>query len=160
MQAKKSEPVRNWTIVFPNDANPRGTMFGGKLTAIMDIVAGIAASRFSGTSVVTASTETIIFLNPVKIGDRIETIARVVWSGKTSMVIKVDVYSENLSGKAREHCTTAHFNFVALDENNVPTAVPPVLAVTAGEKRDFEVGQLVKKRALERKREIQQIYGT
>ncbi len=151
---KKAAPVQSWEIVFPNDANPHGTMFGGKLTAKMDITAGIAAARFADRMVVTASTEAIIFLSPVRIGDRIEFIARVVWTGKTSMVVKVDVFAENLSDHNRVHCTTAHFNFVALDEYDQPTQVPSLLVETEEEKRDYQVAELVKKQALDRKTEI------
>ena len=65
MDKKKAQALSSWDIVFPNDANPLGTMFGGKLMAIMDEMAGIAASRFCNRPAVTASTEAFIFKNPV-----------------------------------------------------------------------------------------------
>lgn len=154
---KKSHVVQSWDVVFPNDANPHGTMFGGKLMAIMDMVAAIAASRYAARPVVTASTESIVFKRPVSVGDRIETQARVVWVGRSSMVVKVNVYSENPTKGSRLHCTTAHFNFVALDENGQPTAIPPLLISTEGERRDFEVAQFVKQQALERKEKLAQL---
>ena len=61
MTLKKSKPMSSWDIVFPNDANPLGTMFGGRLMAAMDKMAGIAASRYCGRPAVTASTEAFIF---------------------------------------------------------------------------------------------------
>jgi acyl-CoA hydrolase len=157
MKPRRSETVRSWELVFPNDANPHGTMFGGKLMSIMDITAGIAASRYSGNLVVTASTESIIFKNPVRIGDRIETLARVVCTGTTSLVIKVDVFSENQQNNKRQHCTTAHFNFVALDQAEKPTPVPPLLVETEEEKREFQIAEFVKEQALERKARMQEV---
>ncbi len=151
MTSKKSETIRSWEIVFPNDANPIGTMFGGKLMAMMDITAGIAASRYAGKIVVTASTEAIIFHNPVRIGDRIEIVARVAWTGRSSMVVKVEVFAEHPTVGRRDHCTTAHFNFVALNENKKPAPVPHLLVETEEEKRDFEIAAAVKKQALQRK---------
>ena len=56
-QAKRAEPVIMTEIVFPQDTNPMGTMFGGAAYALMDKAAFVAASRFSGSIVVTASSE-------------------------------------------------------------------------------------------------------
>lgn len=155
MKAKRSKPVSSWDIVFPNDANPMGTMFGGKLMAVMDELSGIAAARFCGRPAVTASTEAFIFKHPVRVGDRIETIARVVWVGKTSLVVKVEVFSENpVKNKERRSCTSGHFNMVALDENGNPTEVPGLLVDNDQEKQDYEVAEIVKKQALIRKQEV------
>jgi len=155
MNKVKSEALSSWDIVFPNNANPLGSMFGGKLMAAMDEMAGIAAARYCGHSTVTASTEAFIFKSPVKVGDRIETIARVVWVGHSSLVVKVDVYAENpVQHKERVRCTTGHFNMVALDQNGKPTAVPPILIETDHERQDYEVAEIVKKQALIRKKEV------
>jgi uncharacterized protein (TIGR00369 family) len=156
MQPKKAETIKGWELVFPNDTNPRGTMFGGKLMAIMDKIAAIAAGRYSGKSVVTASTEAIVFKRPIKQGNRIQTIGQVVWVGRTSIVVKVDVYAENPATGSHHHCTTAHFNFVALDPQDNPTSVPPLLVETEEEKRNYEVAEFVKKQALERRKKIQE----
>lgn len=157
MQTKqqKSDWISSWEIVFPNDANAHGTMFGGKIMAVMDKIAGIAASRYARNLVVTASTEWVHFKEPVRVGERIETTARVVWVGRSSMVVKVDVTAENFLSGERRHCTTAHFNMVALDAGNKPVRVPGLLVETAEEKRDFEIAEIVKKKALERKQNIE-----
>lgn len=151
-ELKKAIPVSSWHIVFPNDANPHGTMFGGKVMAIMDIQAGIAATQYARRAVVTASTEAVDFHTPVKVGDRLETIAKVVYVGKTSMVVKLDVYAENpISGK-RKHCTTAYFNMVALDEDGAPASVPELLMETEEDRREWEQACHIKENALHRKR--------
>ncbi|MCB0313955.1 MAG: acyl-CoA thioesterase, partial [Calditrichaeota bacterium] len=113
--------------------------------------AAIAASRYAGRAVVTASTEGIIFKEPVRVGDRIQTFARVVWVGRTSMVVKVDVFAENPLTLNRIHCTTARFNFVALDRQGKPTPVPPLLVETDEEKRQHELAEFVINQALARK---------
>ncbi len=155
MKKKKSETISSWDIVFPNDANPLGTMFGGKMMAVMDEIAGIAAARYCGRPSVTASTEAIIFKSPVKVGDRIESVARVVFTGNTSLVVKVDVYAENpIANRPRKHCTTAHFNMVALDDDGRPTPVPDLITETEQERQDYEIAEIVKKQALIRKQEV------
>jgi acyl-CoA thioesterase YciA len=155
MQPKKPEPVHNWSFVFPSDANPQGTMFGGRLLAMMDMVAGVAASRYAHTQVVTASTDSITFASPLFIGDRIEIIARVVWVGRASMVIKTDVFGEHPLTGDRKHCTTAHFVFIALDKNKSPAPLPPLSIESDDDKRDFAVAALVKQQSLDRKRQIE-----
>jgi acyl-CoA thioesterase YciA len=155
MQPKKSEAVSNWSFVFPSDANPQGTMFGGRLMAMMDMIAGVAASRYAQTQVVTASTDAIIFRSPLYIGDRIEIIARVVWVGTSSMVIKTDVFGEHPINGSRKHCTTAHFVFIAIDKNQPPAPLPPLLIETNDERREFEAAALVKQQSLDRKKQIE-----
>ncbi len=154
MLSKKSEPVHNWSFVFPSDANPQGTMFGGKLLAMMDMVAGVAASRYAQTQVVTASTDSIIFTAPLYIGDRIEIIARVVWVGASSMAIKTDVFGEDPLRGDRKHCTTAHFIFIAIDDHHRPTPVPTLFVETKDEKRDWAAAEFVKKQSLDKKNQL------
>jgi acyl-CoA hydrolase len=156
MEKKKAETIRSWEIVFPNDANPQQTMFGGKLMAIMDKTAGIAASRYSRRIAVTASTEAMDFINPVQVGDRIQTSAKVVWVGRTSMVVKVDVVAENPLSGERKPCTSAHFNFVAFDEDNCPTVVPSLLVETKEEKQEYRIAEIIKQQAMERKKQIRE----
>lgn len=143
--------VTSWHTVFPNQANPHGTMFGGELMALMDIQAGIAASHYCHKMVVTASTEAVDFKFPIKVGERVETLSRVVHVGRTSMVVRVDAYSEHPLSAKRKHCTTAYFNMVALDDDGVPTAVPPLLVETASEKREHRLAAAIKQAAIERK---------
>ncbi len=154
LKPQKSIQLESWDLVFPNDTNPHGTMFGGKVMSIMDKIAGIAAGKYSGRTVVTASTEAIVFKRPIKNGDRILTIARVVWVGTTSMVVKVDVYAQDPVTCDDLHCTTARFNFVALDRDGHPTPVPPLIVETEEEKKQFELAEFVKKQALERKKKV------
>lgn len=54
------------SIVLPPDTNHHGTIFGGKLMAYIDDVATIAATRHARRPVVTASTDSVDFLHPVK----------------------------------------------------------------------------------------------
>ncbi len=154
MEKKKAEVIQSWEIVFPNDANQLGTMFGGRLMAIMDKTAAIAASQYAGRPAVTASTEAMDFIHPVKVGDRILTQARVVWVGRTSMVVKVDVIAENPITHKRVHTTTAYFNFVALDRDGKPCEVPRLILETAEEHQEYQIAEIVKKKAIERKRHI------
>ncbi|MCZ8520400.1 acyl-CoA thioesterase [Paenibacillus mucilaginosus] len=118
------------SIVLPPDTNHHGTIFGGKLMAYIDDVATIAATRHARRPVVTASTDSVDFLHPVKKGDAVSLSAFVTWSHKTSMEVFVRVVTEDLLTGKRKTCATSFLTFVALGEDNKPAEVPAVLAET------------------------------
>ncbi|MDU6093113.1 MAG: hotdog domain-containing protein, partial [Staphylococcus lugdunensis] len=55
--------------VFPQDTNHLHTLFGGSLMANIDEIAAITAMKHSHAQVVTASTDSVDFLRPIKTGD-------------------------------------------------------------------------------------------
>lgn len=126
------------SIVLPPDTNHHGTIFGGKLMAYIDDVATIAATKHSRRPVVTASTDSVDFLHPVRKGDAVSLSAFVTWSHKTSMEVFVRVVTEDLLTGGRKVCATSFLTFVALGEDDKPTTVPGVIAETAEERLLFE----------------------
>jgi acyl-CoA hydrolase len=114
--------------VLPNDTNPHGTIFGGRVMALVDLAATIAASRHSRRAVVTASIDELHFLAPIKLGHIVLLEAQVNEAFSTSMEIGVTVSSENPVTGERRMTTTAYATFVALDDLGKPTAVPPLIA--------------------------------
>ena len=121
--------------VLPPDTNTYGTLFGGKLMAHIDSIAAIAALRHARQPVVTASTDSVDFLSPVKEGDSICIEAFVTWTHQTSMEVFAKVVTEDLFTGARKVCATAFLTFVAVDEAGKPTTVPPVYPETKEEKQ-------------------------
>lgn len=128
--ARRSEPIRLVEMVFPNTTNHYGTMFGGKVLELMDRAAFLAASRFTQRAIVTASTERIDFHVPIRHGHLVELIAYVVYSGRTSVTVKVELYAEDPVRGSREHATSGYFHMVAVTEDGKPTAVPALLIET------------------------------
>ena len=119
-----STEARMLEIVFPDHTNHLGTLFGGQALAWMDKAAFIAASRYARRTVVTARSEQVDFKLPIKQGQLVETIARVVEVGNTSMQVQVDVVAEDLLSGARELCTRGRFTMIALGPDGKPTQVP------------------------------------
>lgn len=126
------------SIVLPPDTNHHGTIFGGKLMAYIDDVATIAATRHARRPVVTASTDSVDFLHPVKKGDAVCLSAFVTWAHKTSMEIFVRVVTEDLLSGERKVCATSFLTFVALGEDGRPVEVAPVIPETLEEQRLHE----------------------
>src|SRR3954465_3460552 len=75
-------------MVFPEQTNHLGTLFGGQALAMMDKAAFIAASRYARRAVVTASSERVDFHVPVRQGQLVELLARVVATGRTSITVE------------------------------------------------------------------------
>ncbi|QBB72317.1 acyl-CoA thioesterase [Pseudolysobacter antarcticus] len=125
--------VRLLEMVFPDQTNHYGTLFGGHALALMDKAAFIAASRYSRRTVVTARSEQIDFRSPVRQGQLIELIGGVVATGRSSMTVAVDLYAEDLLSGERQLCTRGHFVMIALDANHKPVAVPLLATVVAGD---------------------------
>jgi acyl-CoA hydrolase len=138
--------------VFPNDVNNHNTLFGGKLMSDMDMVASISATRHSRKEVVTASTDSVDFLQPITQQDSVCIESFISWTGTSSMEVFVKVIAENLISGDRKIAATAFLTFVALDENGKPTQVPRIIPETDEEKKLFETGkERAEKRKLHRK---------
>jgi uncharacterized protein (TIGR00369 family) len=114
---------RRTEIVFPQDTNAYGTLFGGKALALMDVVGGIAAMRACRKQVVTASIDRIDFKEPIRSGEFVETIARVARVGRTSITVEVELWAEQPLTGARRLSTVGKFIFVAVTPEGKPTPV-------------------------------------
>jgi acyl-CoA hydrolase len=138
--------------VLPPDTNYHGTLFGGTLMSHIDDVAAIAAVRHARRAVVTASTDSVDFLEPVKEGNSICVEAFVTWTRNTSMEVFVKAVAEDLLAGERKVCATAFLTFVAVDENLRPVPVPEVYPETESEKLLHEGAPLRAERRIERRK--------
>jgi acyl-CoA thioesterase YciA len=151
-QTKRAKEFVSYRQVFPSEANPGGNMFGGRIMEIMDSTAGIAADHFSGhAGAVTASVEALTFRLPVHVGDVLKTVCKVVYTGHTSMVLKVDVHRYEKGLGSAQLCTSAHYIFVAMDDERKPTPVPALEVTTDAEKKAWEIAKAVRAQAIKMK---------
>ena len=132
--------------VFPNDLNSKGTAFGGQIMSILDRLAAVVAERHSGNTCVTASVDSMHFLNPAHRGDNLIFMVSVNRAWRTSMEIGARVVAEEAKTGTRRHMVSVYFTFVAIDENEKPTPVPPLNPQTPIEKRRFEEAEMRRQR--------------
>ena len=125
------------SVVFPNDLNSLGTLFGGRLIAQADIVAAVVSKRHAGRSCVTLGIDSVRFLAAARHGDILVFKAAVNRVWKSSMEIGMKIYAEDFQTAQRKHIVSAYFTFVGVDENLCPTEIPPVIPETEDEKRRF-----------------------
>lgn len=160
--AKESRATKI-SIVLPPDTNHHGTLFGGRLMAYIDDVATISASRHARLPVVTASTDYVAFLQPVRQGQTACLTSFVSYTGKSSMEVFVKVVAEDLLTGERTMCATAFLTFVALDEQGKPASIPQVIPETPEEKILYESAPKRKeerKRKREESQELAEMFGT
>jgi len=145
--------------LFPNDLNANDTVFGGVIMATCDRLALVVAERHSGLVCVTASVDQIHFRAPAKRGDTLLFRAAVNRSWNTSMEIGVRVVAENSYTGATRHVVSAYLTFVALDANDQPAHVPPVIAEGAEQCRRYEEAEVRRQARLRVRVELQALRG-
>lgn len=136
--AKESLAVMT-NLVLPNEINQLNNMFGGELLARMDRISSISAKMHSGSfQVVTASVNHVSFNKPIPLGSTVKLVSKVTRAFKSSMEIYVDVYVYDYQNEVYNKTNDAIYTFVAVDENNKPTAVPELIAETEEEIKRFD----------------------
>lgn len=151
--ARVAAEERMADIVLPNQTNGFGTMFGGDVMALMDKAAAIAALRFCRQPVVTASTERTDFRTPISQGEIVEALARVVYVGRTSMVVRIHVYAEHPLEGDRRLCTTGYFSMVAVGLGGAPSPTVPDLVLEDEEARtEWHIGEEIHRAITARRR--------
>jgi acyl-CoA hydrolase len=156
VSASRSEMVE---AVLPNDANPLGNMLGGRVMHLIDIAGALAAHRHSNSHVVTASVDYLDFRTPIRVGEFIVLKSSINRVFHTSMEVGVKVFSENILTGERKHTSSAFVTFVAIDENRVPRAAPPLILETDDDRRRFrEAGERRRVRlAMRHKRPLEEM---
>ncbi len=124
-------------IIMPTHINGSNRLFGGQLMEWIDIVAGVVARRHSNSNITTVSVDKLVFEAPAHVNDTVLLKGKITYVGKTSMEIRVDTFVEHLSGQL-DVINRAYLVIVAIDENDMPIRVPPLLIETAEEKAEWE----------------------
>ena len=136
-------------IVMPQHCNgyAKPRLFGGQIMAWIDVVGAVAARRYTQKAVTTVCIDNLTFLKPAYLNDTVVQEAVVTWTGRTSLEVRVDSLVERLDG-SRELINRAYAVFVALDEDDLPSPVPPFTPETEEEKqlwRDAETRRQFRK---------------
>ncbi len=140
-------------LVLPPDANFYGNIFGGLVMSYVDKIASITSMRHCRKPVVTASTDSVDFLAPIKVGDAIQLEAFVTWTHHTSMEIYVKIMSENLLTGEKRLTGTSYLTFVAIDENGKPVEVPAIIPESDEEIWHYQTASARREQRLQRKAE-------
>ena len=131
-------------IMEPQHANLFGNVHGGEIMRLMDTTAGCTAIKYTKKPCVAARVDEFQFLKPIHVGSLVTSKGTIIYTGNTSLEIRVTVDIENLmDGNNAYRAIEAFFTYVALDEDGKPTPVPPYIPETA---REIELSEYVKQR--------------
>ena len=128
-------------ITEPWQANPNNTIHGGVILKLVDECGAIAALRHAGKGqITTAAIDSMTFLGPVYVGERVEISAEVTYVGRSSIETRIEVFAEPIENAVKRKVGVGFGLYVALDlEEQRPRRVPPLLIETeadrAGQKR-------------------------
>jgi len=114
-------------LMKPSHSNFSGKIHGGYILSLMDNIAFACASKHSKTYCVTASVDTVDFLNPIEVGELVTMKASINFVGNTSMVVGIRVVAENIRTGETKHCNSSYFTMVAKDDNGMSVAVPGLI---------------------------------
>lgn len=112
-------------MIFPEQANHYGTLFGGHALALMAKAAFVAATRHAGSAVVMARSERVDFATPIQVGEMLELVAHVSRTGRSSMTVEVDATARSIGGARARPALSGRFEMVAVDRAGRPRPVGP-----------------------------------
>ena len=124
-------------LMLPSHSNFSGKIHGGYILSLLDQIAFACASKFSGNYCVTASVDTVNFLNPIEVGELVTMKASVNYVGKSSMIIGIRVEAENIQTGQLKHCNSSYFTMVAKDKDGVNIPVPGLILSQKKDVRRF-----------------------
>lgn len=124
-------------LMLPSHANFSGKIHGGYILNLMDQIAFACASKHSGTYCVTASVDTVNFINPIEVGELVTMRASINYVGNTSMVVGIRVESQNIQSGKVKHCNSSYFTMVAKDDKGNNSKVPGIIISNENEMRRF-----------------------
>lgn len=140
-------------LMLPSHSNFSGKIHGGYILSLLDQIAFACASKFSGTYCVTASVDTVDFLNPIEVGELVTMKASINYVGKSSMVVGVRVEAENIQSGVIKHCNSSYFTMVAKDKSNNNVAVPGLILDDTIEVQRFL--KAIKRLEMKKKRQLE-----
>ncbi|MBC7004506.1 acyl-CoA thioesterase [Photobacterium sp. BZF1] len=122
--SKRQREVTLRFLAEPGDVNFGGKVHGGAVMKWIDLAAYACSAGWSGKYCITAYAGGIRFVKPIHVGNLVEVTAKVIYTGRSSMHIAIDVQASDpkeLNNQLTTHCIVI---MVAVDEQGQPTDVP------------------------------------
>jgi acyl-CoA hydrolase len=110
-------PMSVVDMVWPDQSNHHGTLFGGAGLSILDRQAFILGSKALRGTVVTAAVGRLDFTAPAPTGHLVECQSRVIAMGQRSVTIDTRLIAENLLTGERVACLSGEFVMVRHGKN-------------------------------------------
>jgi acyl-CoA hydrolase len=129
--AQREREITMRFLAEPGDVNFGGKVHGGAVMKWIDQAGYACAVGWSGQYCVTVYAGGIRFYKPIRIGHLVEVRARLIYTGKTSMHVAVDVRSGDPKHNRYAQTTHCIIIFVGVDDEGTPVEVEPWTPQTA-----------------------------
>lgn len=129
-------------LMLPEHANQLGAVHGGEVMKAADEAGAICAMRHARRPCVTVCVDSMEFLSPVRVGQLLNCRARVTWTGRTSIEVRVQVEAEDVIAGRITLANSAYIVYVALDGAGKPAEVAPLALLTPEDQRLWREGTL------------------
>ena len=133
--AGKDRQITLRFLAEPADQNFGGKVHGGAVMKWIDLAAYACAAGWSGKYCITVYAGGIRFVRPILVGNIVEVAAKVIYTGRTSMHIALDVHAGDPKNSDRHLTTHCIVIMVAVDDSGQPSEVPEWTPVTKKDKR-------------------------
>lgn len=128
------EQIRNSVErMYPDLENVPHKIFGGYVIRRAYELALIQAEEIMPDRPIFVRVNRINFLQPIRIGDKLDFTSRVVYTGDTSMTLEIDIERTSMDKVTKALSNTCVFTFVNVDEDLNPKPVPDVYPTTYAE---------------------------
>lgn len=111
------------TIAMPADTNPSGDIFGGWVLSQMDLAGGLATKKLAHGRTVTVAVDSMVFHEPVFVGDTLCCYTDITKQGKTSITVKIEAWATRQYEEGRIKVTEGIFTFVAVTSDRKPRPI-------------------------------------
>lgn len=118
---------RTLTLRFlaqPSDVNFGGKVHGGAAMKWIDLAAYGCAAAWSGLYCITAYMGGMHFVRPITVGNMVEVNATVIYTGRTSMHLSIEVRAGAPTTTEKQLTTHCIAIMVAVDDEGKPAQVP------------------------------------
>jgi acyl-CoA thioesterase YciA len=104
-------------VMMPRDTNAFGTIFGGVILSEIDLAAAVEAHKTHTGKVVTVAMDSVVFRQPVHVGDCVSFYGETLRVGRTSITVMIHVWAERrYSSGANVFVTEAEVTMVAVND--------------------------------------------
>lgn len=122
---------------YPEQENVPTTIFGGYLIRKAYELAALAAAMVAPDRAVPCQVNRINFNQPVLLGDRLKFIARVVYTGRTTITVQSDIERFSSTNSNKSLSNSCLFTFRNVGSDMSPQPVPFIYPITYAEDERF-----------------------
>jgi acyl-CoA hydrolase len=126
-----------WERAYPEHENVPEKIFGGHVVHRAFEYAHICAEAVATHRPVVISVNRINFHHPVRIGDKLRFVSRVVYTGKTHVSVETEIIRVSADRTSTAMSNTCVFTFVNADAELRPQPVPPIYPTTYAEEARY-----------------------